>query len=70
MLPMKLYYYRFSVVWLLVMALFPISALLLKFNRGRIQRARSTSLATVFLALVLVPVILVGNILIDPTTIG
>jgi hypothetical protein len=52
------------------MALFPIAALLLKFNRGRIQRSRRTPLPIVFLALGLVPVILVGNILIDPTTIG
>ena len=31
----------FSLVWLAVMLLFPVSLLLLKFNRGRLRRRRS-----------------------------
>jgi hypothetical protein len=63
-------YYRFSVVWLWVMSLFPLAALFLKFNRGRMQRSLQSPLSITLIALVLVPIILAGNIVIDPTIIG
>lgn len=60
----------FSFVWLTVMALFPISLLLLKFNRGRLPRKPYTRLVVVVTALVVVPVVLAGNIAVNPTTAG
>ncbi|KAJ7159241.1 amino acid permease-domain-containing protein [Mycena crocata] len=60
----------FSLVWLTVMALFPLSLLLLRFNRGRVPRARNTPLSGVLLALALTPVVFAGNIAIDPSTAG
>ncbi|KAJ7106514.1 amino acid permease-domain-containing protein [Mycena epipterygia] len=60
----------FSLVWLTVMALFPLALLLLRFNRGRLPRARTTPLSLVALALALTPVVFVGNVAIDPSTAG
>ena len=57
-------------VWLTVMALFPLSVLLLKFNRGRLSRESHASLYGVLLTIVLVCVIIGGNIAIDPTIVG
>jgi amino acid transporter len=59
----------FSLVWLLVMGLFPVSLLLLKFNRGRLRRdGRKTKLGVVFVAIVLVPVVLAGIVAYQPMT--
>jgi hypothetical protein len=58
----------FTLVWLFVMMLFPLSLLLLKFNRGRLPRARRTSLWLVFGAFAVALVVIGGNIAIDPTT--
>jgi hypothetical protein len=52
------------------MSLFPISDLLLKFNRGRLRRTHKTSLSVIFLTSIVIPVVVAGNILLDPTTIG
>lgn len=61
----------FSIVWLSVMALFPLSLLLLRFNRGRLRRSSITRLSTILFALLIVsPVILAGNIAINPKTAG
>ncbi|KAF8957524.1 AAAP amino acid permease [Flammula alnicola] len=60
----------FSLVWLTVMSLFPISLLLLKFNRGRLRRQTSTKLITVVAALVVAPVIFAGNVAFKPQTAG
>ncbi|KAL5497753.1 hypothetical protein ACEPAH_2684 [Sanghuangporus vaninii] len=60
----------FAMTWLSVMTLFPISDLLLKFNRGRISRSRRTSLLVVFAALLVGLIAFAGNIAIDPTTVG
>lgn len=60
----------FSLVWLTVMSLFPISLLLLKFNRGRLPRTSRTSLLIVVAALLVAPVILAGNIAFNPKTAG
>lgn len=61
---------RFSLVWLSVMALFPISLLLLKFNRGRLPRTPKTPVSIVILTLAVVPSVFAGNIAIDPITFG
>ncbi|KAF9045413.1 AAAP amino acid permease [Panaeolus papilionaceus] len=58
----------FSLVWLTVMALFPISLLLLRFNRGRLPRHSTTGLWVVGLTLLIVPVIFAGNIAVNPQT--
>ncbi|EIW79641.1 AAAP amino acid permease [Coniophora puteana RWD-64-598 SS2] len=60
----------FSVVWLAVMALFPISLILLKFNRPRLPREPDTSIWHIFFSLSLAIAIIVGNILIKPVVIG
>lgn len=60
----------FSLVWLSVMALFPISLLLLKFNRGRLPRTPKTPVSVVILTLAVVPTVFAGNIAIDPITFG
>ncbi|KAL5478554.1 hypothetical protein ACEPAI_2738 [Sanghuangporus weigelae] len=60
----------FAMTWLSVMTLFPISDLLLKFNRGRIPRSRRASLLVVFAALLVGITAFAGNIAIDPTTVG
>jgi hypothetical protein len=59
----------FSLMWLLVIGLFPVSLLLLKFNRGRLRRdGRKTKLGVVFVAIVLVPVVLAGIVAYQPMT--
>ncbi|EIN12814.1 hypothetical protein PUNSTDRAFT_28714, partial [Punctularia strigosozonata HHB-11173 SS5] len=60
----------FSLVWLTVMALFPFSDLLLKFNRGRLPRDRRASFITVLAALAVVMSVIGGNIAIDPSIAG
>ncbi|KAJ6492057.1 amino acid permease-domain-containing protein [Mycena sanguinolenta] len=60
----------FSLVWLTVMALFPLALLLLRFNRGRMPREQSAPLSFIFFALALTPVVFAGNIAIDPSTAG
>jgi len=61
----------FSLVWLLVMGLFPVSLLLLKFNRRRLKRdGRKTKLAVISTAIVLVPVVLAGIVVYQPKTLG
>lgn len=57
-------------VWLVVMSLFPLSSLLLKFNRGRLDRQPHTPLSIVFLTFVVAAVVMAGNIVIDPSTVG
>jgi hypothetical protein len=56
--------------WLSVMTLFPISLLLLKFNRGRLPRMRSAPLPLIITTLLLAIAAISGNIALDPTTIG
>ena len=60
----------FSLVWLTVMSLFPISLLLLKFNRGRLPRTSRTPLLIVVASLLVALVILAGNIAFNPKTTG
>ena len=61
---------RFSLVWLTVMTLFPLTLLLLKFNRGRLTRSKHISVLIVFFTLAVAATMVGGNIAIDPTTIG
>lgn len=61
----------FSLVWLCVMTLFPLSLLTLRFNRGRLRRSNMTQLSTVLFALLVIsPVVLAGNIALNPKTAG
>ncbi|KAK0223656.1 AAAP amino acid permease [Armillaria fumosa] len=60
----------FSLVWLSVMALFPISLLLLKFNRGRLPRTPTIPVSMVIVTLAVGPTIFAGNIAIDPIMSG
>ncbi|KAJ7122407.1 amino acid permease-domain-containing protein [Mycena epipterygia] len=60
----------FSLVWLTVMALFPITLLLLRFNRGPLPRNCKTPLSVMVLALMLTALVFAGNITIDPSTAG
>jgi amino acid transporter len=61
----------FSLVWLLVMGLFPVSLLLLNFNRRQLKReGKKTNLAIIFTAIVVVPVVLAGVIAYQPKTLG
>jgi hypothetical protein len=57
-------------VWLVVMALFPLALLLLQFNRGRLPRKPRTSLLMIFLTLAVAVTITGGNVALDPTTVG
>lgn len=61
---------RFSLVWLTVMGLFPLSLLLLKFNRGRLPREPRTPLSIVLIVLCLLLVVFAGNVALDPSTAG
>ena len=59
----------FSLVWLLVMGLFPVSLLLLRFNRGRLNReGRRSSLVIILAAILLVPLVFVGIVVYQPRT--
>ncbi|TDL27804.1 hypothetical protein BD410DRAFT_893978 [Rickenella mellea] len=60
----------FTLTWLSVMALFPVSVLLLKFNRWRLPRTNRASLGVVVAALILSCVVFAGNVALDPTTVG
>ncbi|KIM82858.1 hypothetical protein PILCRDRAFT_820149 [Piloderma croceum F 1598] len=60
----------YTLVWLCVMTLFPLSLLLLKFNRGRLPRPRRTSLWVIFGAFAIALIIICGNIAIAPMTAG
>jgi len=60
----------YTLVWLFVMLLFPLSLLLLKFNRGRLPRAQRTNLRVIFFAFTVGMTIIGGNVAIDPATAG
>ncbi|KAJ7688183.1 AAAP amino acid permease [Mycena rosella] len=60
----------FSLVWLTVMALFPIALLSLKFNRGRLPRDNKTPLSVIIVTLMITAAVFAGNVAIDPSTAG
>ncbi|EGO26780.1 hypothetical protein SERLADRAFT_447894 [Serpula lacrymans var. lacrymans S7.9] len=60
----------FSLVWLTVMTLFPLSLILLQFNRGRIPRSSKTSLALILTTFAVAITVIGGNIAIDPLIAG
>ncbi|KAI6015111.1 amino acid permease-domain-containing protein [Pisolithus orientalis] len=60
----------FSVTWLAVMMLFPISLILLRFSRPRLPRASQCSLTVIIGAIVVSTVVLAGNIGINPAIAG
>jgi hypothetical protein len=57
-------------VWLAVMALFPISLILLRFSRPRLPRASQCSLFVVAGAIGVTVTIAAGNVAIDPIISG
>ena len=63
-------YCRFSVVWLAVMMLFPLSLVLLRFSRPRLPRLSRCSLSGVIGAILVAAAVFAGNIAIDPTIAG
>ncbi|KAJ7838865.1 amino acid permease-domain-containing protein [Mycena olivaceomarginata] len=60
----------FSLVWLTVMAIFPIALLMLRFNRGRLPRNTRTPLSVIIASLAVTAAVFAGNVAIDPTTVG
>jgi hypothetical protein len=60
----------FTMVWLAVMALFPISLILLRFSRPRLPRASQCSLFVVAGAIGVTVTIAAGNVTIDPIIAG
>ncbi|KAG2134799.1 amino acid permease-domain-containing protein [Suillus clintonianus] len=60
----------FTMVWLAVMALFPISLILLRFSRPRLPRASQCSLFVVAGAIGVTVTVVGGNVAIDPTIAG
>jgi cytochrome bd-type quinol oxidase subunit 2 len=61
----------FSLVWLLVMGLFPVCLLLLNFNRHRLKRdGKKTKLVIITTAIVIVPVVSAGVVAYQPKTLG
>ncbi|KAF8558693.1 hypothetical protein OG21DRAFT_1481374 [Imleria badia] len=60
----------YSVVWLAVMTLFPLSLVLLRFSRPHLPRASRCSLFCVVGTVLVAVTVSVGNIAIDPTIAG
>ncbi|KAL4061674.1 amino acid permease-domain-containing protein [Scleroderma citrinum] len=56
----------FSVVWLAVMALYPVSLTLLRFSRPRLPRPARCSLAVAIGAIMVTAIVIAGNIAINP----
>jgi hypothetical protein len=59
---------RFSLAWLMVMTLFPVALLLLKFDRGRLPRKPQATLSIILGALVVAVTVFVGTITINLAT--
>ncbi|KAI6026044.1 amino acid permease-domain-containing protein [Pisolithus marmoratus] len=60
----------FSVAWLAVMMLFPVSLFLLRFSRPRLPRVSQCSLTIITGAVVVSVVVLAGNVSINPAIAG
>jgi amino acid transporter len=60
----------FTVCFLIIMALFAISNLLLKFNRDRLVRQPRVDLPLLFLALIVVAAAIAGNLVLSPVILG
>ncbi|KXN87169.1 hypothetical protein AN958_09133, partial [Leucoagaricus sp. SymC.cos] len=60
----------FSLVWLAVMGLFPLSLLLLRFNRAHLKRNLRTGLPIIAVAFVIICVAVAGNIIVSPRAFG
>lgn len=61
---------QFAISFILVMGLFALSNLLLKFNRDRLVRRPHVPLPLVVFALVIVGVVVAGNIIMSPVIVG
>ena len=60
--------FRFAVTLLSIMALFPLSLLLMRFGRGRICKTTKAPLSVIFLTMIISVVVFAGNIAIEPRT--
>ncbi|KAG6337018.1 hypothetical protein ID866_2078 [Astraeus odoratus] len=60
----------FSVVWLAVMALFPVSLVLLRFSRPRLPRASQCSLAVIVGSILVAAIVFAGNVAMNPSIAG
>ncbi|PVG04382.1 hypothetical protein CPB86DRAFT_843350 [Serendipita vermifera] len=60
----------FSVTLLTVLLLYPISNILLKYNRNRLPRRYKASLLVTFLAFAAMVTVLVGNLILSPIALG
>ncbi|KAI4527006.1 hypothetical protein K525DRAFT_264562 [Schizophyllum commune Loenen D] len=60
----------FSLVWLTVMTLFPVALIILRFNRGHLQRTSKTSFTVIVACMAVAAAVFAGNIAIEPTTAG
>lgn len=54
----------------MVMSLFPLSLILLKFNRGRLSRDSLTPLSVIVAALMVSVIAFAGNIAVNPAAAG
>ena len=61
---------QFTVSFLIILSLFALSNLFLKFNRDRLVRGKQVSLPFVLFALAVVIAALVGNIILAPVIVG
>ena len=60
----------FSLVWLFVMSLFPVTLLILKFSRGRLRRDERATFGVIIVTIIVVILVAVGNIVATPRTAG
>jgi hypothetical protein len=60
----------YSMTFLAIMLFFPFSALLLRFNRGRLPRNPVATLSRVIVTLALAVILIAGNAAISPIALG
>ncbi|KAJ7770096.1 hypothetical protein B0H16DRAFT_1673410 [Mycena metata] len=60
----------FSLVWLTVMGVFPVSLLFLRFNRVHLPRNKRTPASVIIASLAVTLIVFAGNVAIDPVTAG
>lgn len=52
------------------MSLYPVSNLLMKFNRGRLAKAPNATLTVVFITTIISLILFIGNIIVNPLTLA
>lgn len=63
-------HYRFSIVFLVNMTMFPVALLYLKFHRSRLPRNPVISVELLILALIISATVIIGNIVLNPAALG